>query len=566
LPKLRKPTLLETPPLIFDNQYIQERIKKTQVLREKGINPYPNKIKQGTPSVTFLDECAYVHDIEPVEEGEMKQDKTKSYTLTGRIKFVRIMGKAAFAKIEDADGLVQLYFNRDDLAEGYYNDVVKKLFEVGDIIEAKGYPFVTGTGELTLHCLSVNIVTKAIFPLPEKFHGIQDQEIKYRQRYLDMIMDAEVTKRFKLRSRIVSGIRRFFEDKGFLEVETPMMHPIPGGANAKPFTTHHNALGVDRYLRIAPELYLKRLIVGGMDAVFEINRNFRNEGIDATHNPEFTSIEFYWAYKTYIELMEVTEELFDYLFDTLELERTLPYGDMEIDFATPFAKVPWINSIVDIGGVPREVATNLEAGLSYLKERNLKVDKNWTLGYMQAELFDEFVEPKLINPTFITDYPIDISPLARRNDNNPEVTERFELFMAGKEIANGFSELNDPLDQYERFMGQVNAKEITGDDEAMHMDTDFVKALGYGMTPTAGEGIGIDRLVMMLTNQHTIRDVLLFPAMRPEIVQEPVNIDISSQCKKCGHAVAEELKPAKKGKGMFCMDVSACKGRISNKV
>jgi lysyl-tRNA synthetase class 2 len=550
--------------LIFENQYIQERIKKTQTLREKGINPYPNQVKKGLPSATFLNECAYVKEIE-VAEGEMKQDKTKSYTLTGRLKFVRIMGKAAFAKIEDADGLVQLYFNRDDLPEGYYNDVVKKLFEVGDIIEAKGYPFVTQTGELTLHCLEVNLVTKAISPLPEKFHGIQDQEIKYRQRYLDMIMDADVKNRFVLRSKIVSAIRRFFEDKGFLEVETPMMHPIPGGANAKPFITHHNALDVDRYLRIAPELYLKRLIVGGMEAVFEINRNFRNEGIDATHNPEFTSIEFYWAYKTYIELMEVTEELFDYLFENLGLEKTLPYGDIEVDFSTPFAKVPWIDSIVDIGGVPREVATDLEKGIAYLKERNLKTNDNWTLGKMQDELFGEFTEPKLINPTFITDYPVDISPLARRNDENPEITERFELFMAGKEIANGFSELNDPIDQYERFKGQVDAKESTGDDESMHMDTDFVRALSYGMTPTAGEGIGIDRLVMMLTNQHTIRDVLLFPAMRPEAVQETPKISSTDVCKKCGHDVMEELKPAKKGKGYFCLDVAACKQRTSER-
>jgi len=548
--------------LIFDNQYIQERIKKTDTLKEKGINPYPNQVKKGTPSATFLSECAYVHDI---DTEEMKKDESKLYTLTGRLKFVRIMGKAAFAKIEDADGLVQLYFNRDDLPEGYYNDVVKKLFEVGDIIEAKGYPFVTGTGELTLHCLEVNLVTKAISPLPEKFHGIQDQEIKYRQRYLDMIMDTEVKNRFVLRSKIVSAIRRFFEDKGFLEVETPMMHPIPGGANAKPFITHHNALDVDRYLRIAPELYLKRLIVGGMEAVFEINRNFRNEGIDATHNPEFTSIEFYWAYKTYIELMEVTEELFDYLFDNLGLERTLPYGDIEINFATPFAKVSWVDAIVDIGAVPRDIVTNRDAGLTYLKERNLKTDENWTLGYVQAELFDEFVEEKLIDPTFITDYPVDISPLARRSDTNPEVTERFELFMAGKEIANGFSELNDPIDQYERFKGQVDAKETTGDDEAMHMDIDFVRALSYGMTPTAGEGIGIDRLVMMLTNQHTIRDVLLFPAMRPETVQENVKVDAVHQCKKCGHDVLEELKPAKKGKGMFCMDVAACKERVSER-
>ena len=547
--------------MIFENQYIQERIKKTEKLREEGINPYPNQIKKGTPSAQFLAECEDIRS----QDADEKKDESRSYSLTGRLKFIRIMGKAAFAKIEDADGLVQLYFNRDDLPEGYYNNVVKKLFEVGDIIEAKGYPFVTQTGELTLHCLEINLVTKAISPLPEKFHGIQDQEIKYRQRYLDMIMDAEVKNRFILRSRIVSAIRRFFEEKGFLEVETPMMHPIPGGANAKPFITHHNALDVDRYLRIAPELYLKRLIVGGMEAVFEINRNFRNEGIDATHNPEFTSIEFYWAYKTYIELMEVTEELFDYLFDTLKLERTLPYGELEINFATPFAKVSWVDSIVEIGGVPREIAVDRDAGLAYLKERNLKTDENWTLGYVQAELFDEFVEEKLINPTFITDYPVDISPLARRNDENPEVTERFELFMAGKEIANGFSELNDPLDQYERFKGQVDAKDATGDDEAMHMDTDFVRALSYGMTPTAGEGIGIDRLVMMLTNQHTIRDVLLFPAMRPETAQENVKVDAVHQCKKCGHNVLEELKPAKKGKGMFCMDVAACKARASER-
>jgi len=543
--------------LIFDNQYIQERIKKTETLKEKGINPYQNQIKKGTPSSQFLKECEYLFDTEE------KKDETKRYTLTGRLKFIRIMGKASFAKIEDSDGLVQIYFNRDDLPDGYYNEVVKRLFEVGDIVEVKGYPFITGTGELTLHCLEVNLVTKAILPLPEKFHGIQDTEIKYRQRYLDMIMDSTVRERFILRSKIVSAIRRFFEDKGFLEVETPMMHPIPGGANAKPFITHHNALGVDRYLRVAPELYLKRLIVGGMEAVFEINRNFRNEGIDATHNPEFTSIEFYWAYKTYIELMDITEELFDYLFDTLKLNRKLKYGELDIDFTTPFTKISWINSIVNIGGVPKEIATNREKALNYLKERNIKVDENWTLGYIQAELFDEFVEAKLINPTFITDYPVDISPLARRSDTNPEVTERFEFFVAGKEIANGFSELNDPIDQYERFKSQVEAKEVTGDDEAMHMDTDFVRALGYGMTPTAGEGIGIDRLIMMLTNQHSIRDVLLFPAMRPET--EKPKIDATKVCKKCGHNILEELKPAKKGKGMFCIDVNACKKRASER-
>ncbi len=496
--------------MIFKNQYIQERIKKSNQLRELGINPYPNSIKKGTLSKDFLDECSYLRDRED------KKDEEKIYRLTGRLKFIRIMGRASFAKIEDSSGLVQLYFNRDDLPKGYYNSVVKKLFEVGDIIEAVGYPFITGTGETTLYCKEVNIVTKAISPLPEKFHGLQDQELRYRQRYLDMIVNSEVKDTFVMRSKIVSSIRRFFEDRGFLEVETPMMHPIPGGANAKPFITYHNALGVDRYLRIAPELYLKRLIVGGMESVFEINRNFRNEGIDATHNPEFTSIEFYWAYHTYIELMELTEELFDYLFTNLNLDKKLIYGDIEIDFTIPFKKISWIDAIIEIGGVSKDIPTDREKGLSFLKENNLKYDDNWTIGYIQAELFDEFVESKLINPIFITDYPIDISPLARRSDTNPDITERFELFIAGKEIANGFSELNDPIDQYERFKSQVDAKEATGDDEAMHMDSDFVKALSYGMTPTAGEGIGIDRLIMLLTNKHTIRDVILFPAMRPE--------------------------------------------------
>jgi len=541
--------------LIFDNQYIQERIKKAQMLSEAGINPYPANKTKGISSKEFKEKFDYVLDL----KDDVKQDKTQHIKLVGRIKFIRIMGKAAFAKIEDNEGLIQIYYNRDELPKGYYNNVAKKLFEVGDIIEASGYPFVTQTGELTLHCTDIQIVTKAIFPLPEKFHGLTDQEIRYRQRYLDMIVNPEVTKTFVMRSRIVSLVRRFFEDKGFLEVETPMMHPIPGGANAKPFITHHNALGVDRYLRIAPELYLKRLIVGGMDAVFEINRNFRNEGMDATHNPEFTSIEFYWAYHNYHDLMRLTEELFDYLFEHLHLPKKLQYGEYEIDFTTPFAKVPFIEALTTIGGVPAEITNDKDAIIAYLKEKGIEVDSNITLGYLQAELFDEFVEPKLINPTFITQYPVDISPLARRSDENPEITERFELFMAGKEIANGFNELNDPIDQYNRFKAQVQTKETTGDDEAMHMDTDFVRALGYGMSPTAGEGIGIDRLVMMLTNQHTIRDVILFPAMKPEVEEKPKNA-----CKKCGNTNEEELKPAKKGKGFFCIDAAACKQRANN--
>jgi lysyl-tRNA synthetase class 2 len=504
--------------LIFENQYIQERIKKSLELKAEGINPYPNVIDKGIGSKAFLEQFGYL------VESENKRDETKSVTLTGRIKLLRIMGKAAFAKIQDSDSVIQLYYSRDDLPEGYYNKI-KKLIEVGDIVTATGFPFVTQTGELTLHCSSFEIVTKTVSPLPEKFHGLQDTELRYRQRYLDMIMNPEIKDTFVMRSKIVSLIRRFFESKTFLEVETPMLHPIPGGANARPFITHHNALDVSRYLRIAPELYLKRLIVGGMDAVFEINRNFRNEGMDHTHNPEFTMIEFYWAYHRYTDLMEITEELMDYLFSELSLPKELPYGDLNIDFTTPFAKVSYIESLTSIGGVPAEIATDRIRALEYLKVNNQKVDENLSLGYLQAELFDTFVESKLVNPTFITDFPIDISPLARRSDANPDIAERFELFIAGKEIANGFSELNDPIDQYERFKAQVEAKEVTGDDETMHMDLDYVRALSYGMPPTAGEGIGVDRLVMMLTNQHSIRDVLLFPAMRQEVALQ-INDDI----------------------------------------
>jgi lysyl-tRNA synthetase class 2 len=547
--------------LNFDNPYIQERIKKSHTLKEEGYNPYPTNITQGSNSKTFFETYAYIKE----SDAEEKKDESQTVTLTGRIKFIRIMGKASFAKIEDSEGLVQIYYNRDDLPEGYYNKI-KKLIEVGDIIQAEGFPFVTQTGELTLHCKRFEIVTKAISPLPEKFHGLQDQELRYRQRYLDMIMNPNIKEVFVTRSRVISLIRHFFEENGFLEVETPMMHPIPGGANAKPFVTHHNALGVDRYLRIAPELYLKRLIVGGMEAVYEINRNFRNEGMDATHNPEFTSIEFYWAYHNYKDLMRLTEKLFEYLFTHLKLNTTLTYGEHTITCTTPFAKVPFLESLTTIGGVPTEIIDDKAQIIAYLKQHAIKVEESLSLGYLQAELFDAFVESKLIHPTFITEYPIDISPLSRRSDENDQIAERFELFMAGKEIANGFNELNDPLDQLERFKAQVETKEATGDDEAMHMDSDFVRALSYGMAPTAGEGIGIDRLVMMLTNQHTIRDVLLFPAMRPETPQPIVENDADKPfCKKCGHDNEEELKPAKKGKGFFCKDVNACKERAATK-
>lgn len=502
---------------MFENIYIQQRIEKANKLREDGINPYSNESSRNCTISKYLNVNS---DIFQLEE---KRDENRNYTVAGRIKFFRLMGKASFLKIEDESGMLQIYVARDNLPENFYNEIFKKNIEVGDIIEVSGYPFVTGHGELSLHADSLKILTKAISPLPEKFHGIQDKELRYRQRYLDLIMNSEVRKTFHIRSKVISLTRRFFENKGFLEVETPMMHPIAGGANAKPFVTHFNALGIDRFLRIAPELYLKRLIVGGFEAVFEINRNFRNEGMDATHNPEFTSIEFYWAYKTYKDLIVLTKEYFEYLFENLNLPTILPYGEFKIDF-NKFSEIPLIQSLYEIGGVPQDIVEDKDKILAFLKANNLEANANLNLGQLQGELFDEFVEAKLINPTFITEYPVEISPLARRNDEKPHLTDRFELFIAGKEIANAFSELNDPIDQLQRFEGQIAAKEA-GDDEAHEMDEDFVNALSYGMAPTAGQGIGIDRLVMMLTNEHSIRDVLLFPAMKP-IKQE---IDLYSE-------------------------------------
>ncbi|MCT7447089.1 lysine--tRNA ligase [Aliarcobacter skirrowii] len=492
---------------MFENRFIQQRIEKAENLRNLGINPYPNDSKRDCTIAKYLNVNSDVFKL------ESKRDENRNYTISGRIKLFRLMGKASFLKIEDESGVLQVYVARDNLEENFYNDIFKKFVEVGDIVEVSGYPFVTGHGELSLLVTNLKILTKAISPLPEKYHGIQDKELRYRQRYLDLIMNSEVRKTFHIRSKVISLTRRFFEAKGFLEVETPMMHPIAGGANAKPFVTHHNALGIDRFLRIAPELYLKRLIVGGFEAVFEINRNFRNEGMDATHNPEFTSIEFYWAYKTYEDLIELTIEYFEYLFENLDLPKILPYGDLKIDF-NKFTQIPLIQSLYEIGGVPKDIVEDKEKILEFLRANKLEANPKLNLGQLQGELFDEFVEAKLVNPTFITEYPVEISPLARRNDEKPHLTDRFELFIAGREIANAFSELNDPIDQLQRFEGQMAAKD-SGDDEAHEMDEDFVNALSYGMAPTAGQGIGIDRLVMMLTNQHSIRDVLLFPAMKP---------------------------------------------------
>jgi len=493
--------------LIFENQYEQQRIRKSQDLKNLGKNPYGHNVKKDCTTLEFKTTYDYL------KESEEKRDEEKTHTLSGRIKFLRHMGKAAFAKIEDEQDILQIYFSRDSIGETWFKEA-KKLIEVGDIIVVKGFPFVTKTGELSLHAQTLDLATKSITPLPEKFHGLQDIELRYRKRYLDMIMNQEVKKTFRLRSLIVRSIRYFFEAKNFLEVETPMMHPIAGGANAKPFVTYHNALGVNRYLRIAPELYLKRLVVGGFEAIFEINRNFRNEGMDLTHNPEFTMVEFYWAYHNYHDLMRLSENLFTYLLDKLNLPKKLPFGDVEIDFSKEFRKISFRDSLIQIGNIPEEILDSKDKILEFFKNNELEVDPKLNLGKLYEEMFDQFVEEKLIDPTYIIDYPIEISPLARRNEENGNIAERFELFIAGREIANGFNELNDPIDQYERFKKQIEAKNA-GDDEAHEMDEDYIQALGYGLPPTAGEGLGIDRLVMLLANQHSIRDVILFPAMKP---------------------------------------------------
>ena len=490
---------------MFENVYTKQRIEKAEALRAVGKNPYTSVSKRDTDTASFIEKNQYIFDL---EDGSKKSDK--SYTVSGRVKFLRLMGKAAFAKIEDEVGVIQIYYSKNDLGD-WFAELVK-LVEVGDIVEVSGYAFVTKTGELTMHVQAMEILTKAINQLPEKFHGLTDMETRYRQRYLDLIMNRDVLDTLKTRSRIVSLVRRFFENEGFLEVETPMLHPIAGGATARPFITHHNALGEDRYLRIAPELYLKRLIVGGFEAVFEINRSFRNEGIDHTHNPEFTMIEFYRAYKNYEYLMDLTERLFANLIENLGLPNVITIGEREVDLSK-FSRVDYVKSLTEIGGVPTEATKDRDSIKAYLKSKDVEFDEKLNYGELLAELFDNFVEKKLNNPTFVTGFPVEISPLARRSENNPEITDRFELFIAGREIANGFNELNDPIDQYGRFKKQAEAK-AAGNVEANDMDEDFVEALKYGMPPTAGQGIGIDRLVMLLTGQESIKDVILFPAMR----------------------------------------------------
>ena len=492
-----------------EQEQIKQRRTKLNALRENGGIAFPTDFRRNVVAGELIAE----YDAKTKEELEAEPVRVK---LAGRLMTRRIMGKASFAHIQDMSGKIQLYVTRDTLAEGFYNEQFKK-WDIGDIIGAEGVLFKTKVGELSVRVDDIRLLTKALRPLPEKFHGIADQEIKYRQRYLDLIMSDTSRETFLMRSKIVAYIRQFLTVRKFLEVETPMMQAIPGGATAKPFETHHNALDMGLYLRIAPELYLKRLVVGGFERVFEINRNFRNEGLSSRHNPEFTMIEFYQAYAEYGELMDLTEAMLKGIAEELVGQTVITYQGEEYDFGKPFERMTVFDSILHFN--PELTAADIdsrEAAVKVAENLGIPLKDGYGLGKVQIEIFEKTVESRLMNPTFITAYPVEVSPLARRNDDNPHVTDRFEFFVGGREIANGFTELNDSEDQAERFLKQVEEKEA-GDDEAMHFDADYITALEHGMPPTAGEGIGIDRLVMLFTDSPSIRDVLLFPHMRPKV-------------------------------------------------
>lgn len=490
-----------------DNQQIRQRREKLSQIRARAV-AFPNDF-----CPTHF--CARILEDYAEYEAEYLEDKAIEVSLAGRVMSRRIMGKAAFAHIQDRTGRIQLFLQRDTLPEGVYNDEFKK-WDIGDIVGVKGVLFRTKTNELSVRVTYIRLLTKSLRPLPEKFHGLSDQELRYRQRYVDLIMNPDVREIFELRARVIQFIRQFFIDRSFLEVETPMMQLIPGGAVARPFVTHHNALDIDLYLRIAPELFLKRLVVGGFERVFEINRNFRNEGVSTQHNPEFTMLEFYQAYANYQDLMDLTEELLRSMAQDLLGKTMINYQGREIDFSRVFARLSVAESVLqynpDLGG---EDLKDRQRLAEYGRSIGIEEQATWGEGKWLTEIFEKTVEENLIQPTFITAYPVEVSPLSRANDLDPKVTDRFELFIAGREIANGFSELNDPEDQADRFRKQVDEKNA-GDNEAMHFDHDYIRALEYGLPPTAGEGVGIDRLVMLLTDSPSIRDVLLFPYMRPE--------------------------------------------------
>ena len=489
-----------------DNKLITQRREKLAALREQGV-AFPN-------DVVREHKAADLHAQYGEHDKEWFEENVIPVTVAGRMMLQRLMGKASFATISDASGRIQLYSQKNVLGDAVFDAYAH--WDLGDIVWASGVLFKTKTGELSVKVKEIRLLTKSLRPLPEKFHGLTDHEQRYRQRYIDLIMNQDSRDAFVMRSKIVSYIRNFFTQRDFLEVETPMLQVIPGGATARPFITHHNALDLPMYLRIAPELYLKRLVVGGFERVFEINRNFRNEGVSTRHNPEFTMIEFYQAYATYHDLMDLTESLLRGIATDVVGSSTITYQGETFDFSQPFVRMSVRDSILHFNpNVTAEQIDTLEGATAVAKSLHIPLKDSYGLGKVQIEIFEKTVEHRLLQPTFITEYPAEVSPLARRNDQNPFITDRFEFFVGGREIGNGFSELNDAEDQAERFMQQVADKDA-GDDEAMHYDADYIRALEYGMPPTAGEGIGIDRLVMLFTDAPSIRDVILFPHMRPE--------------------------------------------------
>lgn len=474
------------------------RLLKLAKLRNLDIDPWPG------PEKTTATCKEIINDYE-------KNEESKEYLISGRIMSIRLHGKAAFAHIQDRSGKVQLYIKQDIVGEKIWS-FFTELIDIGDIIWCSGKSFRTKVGEITLEVKDLKLLSKCLYPLPEKFHGLTDIEVKYRQRYLDLMTNLETRERFIKRSKIIKNLRTYLEENDFIEVETPMLHPIPGGANAKPFVTHHNALDQDLYLRIAPELYLKRLVVGGLERVYEINRNFRNEGVSTKHNPEFTMVEFYMAYNDYHFIMNFVEDMFRKIAQNVCGTLEIKFGDYILDFSQPFLKISMRQSLITFGGLTEgEIAIgNID---STLNKFNLKAKENSSYGEKIYLLFDELVEKKLIQPTFITDFPVEVSPLSKRDSNNPKIAARFEMFIAGMEISNGFNELNDPFDQADRFKEQAKGHEA-GDEEAHRYDADYVHALEYALPPTVGVGIGIDRLVMLLTNTTSIKEVILFPTLK----------------------------------------------------